>query len=151
MPVTQGATPVAYLTSGKRLTATRAAKPPASPCPTASRASVPRMTLTMRRKAAPSMTMAKMGLPIAPWRTGRPRSRASKSLKPEATTTIRTAVFARGETAQAAARKKRAAPVITEPETVEAHWRRYMPSAASESPQRPPRTRTGPQFVFCGD
>src|SRR5512137_1392550 len=59
-------------------------------------------------------------------------------------------VLSGGETAHAAARKKRAAPVMSEPEMVEAHWRRYMPKAASESPQRLPRTRTGPQFVFCG-
>ena len=40
---------------------------------------------------------------------------------------------------------------MTEPETVEAHWRKYMPSAASESPQRLPSTRTGPQLVFFGN
>ena len=40
---------------------------------------------------------------------------------------------------------------MTEPETVEAHWRRYMPSAASESPQRPPRTRIGAPIGFLRD
>jgi hypothetical protein len=97
-------------------------------------------------RAAASMKKAKIGLLMAPCRIGSDRRRASNILKSEAMSAMINTPEILLLTTQPAAMKKRAAPVIKEPETWAAQVRSPMPRAASERPQTDPSMINMPRW-----
>jgi len=98
------------------------------------------------------MIKAKMGFATAPCSTGKESKRASNILKRLAITMSKVTLRKLRAKIQLEAIKKRATPVIKEPEKKDAQLRSHIPRAASDKPHKAPSIITMPRdlgiFLF---